>query len=326
MNQFSSPDRIAAGGVDIAQIRATNVLIKIDDVAGQQAWRHPIWSLSRGLGRLGVSSLQVHGATEYLDSLAEVMRDLPFTQVTGPWFTELVDQMVTDVDLIVDLTNSSQSKRLSATLAESRSIPFLSASWGRTSVKLMCGADLFAEVRESRRARAFHGLPLLPVARIASGMVLQEILIAPGQCELATVPDVAICYDAADETRTGTSGVDWPEITLDDVTVDVVGAGGTGVHFLEAFTPLLSGSCELRIFDSDIIGHENLSMQIAYSPEDVGEPKAVVMAKKLSEYCRAKVRAFSIDYDTRFSNRIGVVNRRPPCSHGVTRRHQSSSS
>jgi len=296
MNQTVSVDRIAAGGVNVEQIQATNVLIKIDDIADREVWRHPVWNLSRGLGRLGVQSLEIHGATDYLESLAEVMRGLPFSQATGPWFLELVDQVDTDADLIVDLTNSQFSKLLSASLAASNQIPCLSVDWGRTSVELNYLGDPLEQVIASVSPEAANGLPLLPVARIASGMALQEILISVGQSEQIAA---TLFYNAADESRVEPGRIDWPQIALHNITVEVVGAGGTGVNFLEAFAPLLSGDCTVRVFDSDTVGSENLSMQIAYHPEDVGEPKATVMAKKLYKYCSARIQPFVMDYQGR---------------------------
>lgn len=299
MDQTFSEDRIAAGGVDVERIQATNVLIKIDDVPDQEVWRHPVWNLARSLGRLGVQSLEVHGATEYLDSLAEVMRGLPFTQATGPWFLELVDQLVTDADLIVDLSNNPSSKLLSANLAATNSIPCLSVDWGRTWIELTYMENPLEQFVKSLNTPAIDGLPLLPVSRIASGMVLEEILISAGDCELVEEPAASVFYDAADQSRVEPSGIDWPQIALHNVTVDVVGAGGTGVNFLEAFVPLLNRDCTVRIFDPDSVGPENLTMQIAYAHEDVGEPKATVMAKKLDRYCSARIQPYVMDYQSR---------------------------
>jgi molybdopterin/thiamine biosynthesis adenylyltransferase len=48
---------------------------------------------------------------------------------------------------------------------------------------------------------------------------------------------------------------------------------------------MLGPDCELRIFDFDEVGPENLAVQAAFSPDDVGRPKATVMAEKLAPLC-----------------------------------------
>ena len=77
----------------------------------------------------------------------------------------------------------------------------------------------------------------------------------------------------------GTQGR-WCRITR----IEVLGAVAIGVHFLKAFSPLLISNCELRIFDPDIIGLENLALQIEYSSVGVHEPKTAIIARELSQY------------------------------------------
>ena len=61
----------------------------------------------------------------------------------------------------------------------------------------------------------------------------------------------------------------------------VVGAGGLGCASL----PYLAGAGvgELTIFDGDVVERSNLHRQVLYRDADVGTPKAVVAAARLSE-------------------------------------------
>ena len=63
--------------------------------------------------------------------------------------------------------------------------------------------------------------------------------------------------------------------------LEVVGAGGIGVHLLESLVPILGHGCELRVFDPDEVGVENLPLQTPYTLSDVGHLKAIVITEKL---------------------------------------------
>jgi molybdopterin/thiamine biosynthesis adenylyltransferase len=82
--------------------------------------------------------------------------------------------------------------------------------------------------------------------------------------------------------------------------IDVVGAGGLGVHLLESLISCLDSTCELRIFDPDVVAEENLAMQIAYTESDIGAPKALVMAKHLGlQSPRTRIRPYVERYEQR---------------------------
>ncbi len=66
--------------------------------------------------------------------------------------------------------------------------------------------------------------------------------------------------------------------------IAVIGAGGTGCALLPmliAMDPAL-----VRIVDGDVLETCNLERQPLYGPEDVGNPKALAAAKRLTHLCR----------------------------------------
>jgi molybdopterin/thiamine biosynthesis adenylyltransferase len=127
---------------------------------------------------------------------------------------------------------------------------------------------------------------LTPVTRIAAGLGLQETLIVAGQLAAAAPPAPVVSFDAAAVTRShGAEAPAWPPMYFESAIVEAIGVGAVGTLFLETFGPLLGPGCELRIFDFDEVGPENLAVQSAFSPGDVGRPKATVMAEKLAPLC-----------------------------------------
>jgi molybdopterin/thiamine biosynthesis adenylyltransferase len=124
------------------------------------------------------------------------------------------------------------------------------------------------------------------VARVAAGLALQQAIIVAGRLAAATEPDPVVFFDAASDTRSADGNVsDWRSVKLEAAVLEVVGAGGIGTHLLESLAPLLAAGSELRIFDFDRVAPENLAVQSAFEPEDVGRPKAEVMAEKLAWIC-----------------------------------------
>ena len=76
---------------------------------------------------------------------------------------------------------------------------------------------------------------------------------------------------------------------MDTFNIVVVGAGGTGSYFLKEFSRYLCGNekalCRiesLAIIDGDRVEEKNISRQ-AFMAQDIGLPKAVVMASALNE-------------------------------------------
>jgi len=122
-----------------------------------------------------------------------------------------------------------------------------------------------------------------------------------GNVELAAPLEAMVIYNAAAEDRaTGPVEKSWTVDTVADTVLEVVGAGGIGVHLLESLAPMLGHGCELRIFDPDDVGVENIPLQTPYAISDVGCPKAVVIAKKLKQINPAlRIRPIPIVYQDR---------------------------
>lgn len=92
--------------------------------------------------------------------------------------------------------------------------------------------------------------------------------------------------------------------------------------------PLLGEACELRIFDFDRVGIENLAVQAAFEPEHVGEPKARVMADQLAPLRDAgvDVRPMVVRYEER-SARLARPDLRIACPDNfAARKHANDSS
>ncbi|MCX6834179.1 MAG: HesA/MoeB/ThiF family protein [candidate division Zixibacteria bacterium] len=72
----------------------------------------------------------------------------------------------------------------------------------------------------------------------------------------------------------------WDQERLKNARVLVVGVGGLGGISATYFAA--AGVGHLRICDSDRVESSNLNRQILFTPEDVGKPKAALVAKRLS--------------------------------------------
>ena len=72
----------------------------------------------------------------------------------------------------------------------------------------------------------------------------------------------------------------WDQERLNRARVLVVGVGGLGG--ISATYLAVAGVGHLRICDSDTVELSNLNRQILFTTEDIGRPKAALVAKKLS--------------------------------------------
>ena len=68
---------------------------------------------------------------------------------------------------------------------------------------------------------------------------------------------------------------------LKAASIIVIGAGGLGCPALQYLTS--AGIGKIGIVDFDIVDESNLHRQILYSTSDIGKPKAIVAAQKLSQ-------------------------------------------
>jgi adenylyltransferase/sulfurtransferase len=254
---------------------------------------------------VGFKAIHVCGAIDYFDDLAEAMKGTNFSQVPGIWIDQASAFEAPPADVIVDLTSDLESKSLCSTLCSKRAARFISVVCGRTWTGVTTAQDSSVTPASLHATFGQEENPLLPVTRIAAGITLQEILLIAGDVDLAAPPEKEILYNVANEDRTGLPNErSWNDLRIEGATIEAVGAGGIGVHFLECFAPMLGEGCELRIFDGDVVGFENLPLQIAYSHEDVDRPKAEVIAERLEPICNRSLglRPFAIPYDERRSD------------------------
>jgi molybdopterin/thiamine biosynthesis adenylyltransferase len=305
MNREPDPSlgRVLEGGADILAIADASVLVVVDEIVDLSPWTHPVWPLCRALAALGFGGIEICGGKDSVDELSDLMRRAAFTQVSELESLEGLADGSAPCDLVFYLGNDAGIRERCASVARTMRTPVRAISWGTSWVAMesrapgeegaqSCGVP----TRETSRE------PLPAVARMAAGLALQEALIVAGRLEVASPPAPLVFFDAASETRSAdrtTSG--WYSVDIGPAVVEVVGAGGIGTHLLESLAPLLTAGSELRIFDFDSVGPENLAVQSVFGPENVGRPKAEVMAEKLGWSCdpALAIEAFVMRYEDR---------------------------
>jgi molybdopterin/thiamine biosynthesis adenylyltransferase len=278
-----SLERVVEGGADILRIAEASVLLVVDDLIKVELWRHPVWALCRALAALGFGAIQLVGARDCEDELAHLMRGAMFAQ--RPQLGSLGGPTGEDppFDVVLHLGTDAATRRRCASLAHTTGMPFRAFSWGASWLAMQSETseeDARATGQVPRPAE-LEALP--PVSRVVAGLALQEAIILAGGLADAVEPDPLVFFDAASDTRSADGELsDWSDVWIEDAVLEVVGAGGIGTHLLESLAPLLGDGCELRIFDFDTVGPENLAVQSAFALEDVGRSKAEVMADKLT--------------------------------------------
>lgn len=292
MKTRDTSDRISDAGVDIFQIAETSVLLKVGDISAQCVRQHPVYALCRGLGALGFDSIHLCGAVEYFDVMAEVMDGCNFVQHPGIWLAEemAMEMAPEDVDLIIDLTNEIGFRSFCQDLAVVRACPCIYVMWGPSWVAVNFSPIMETELGELAAATEIEQNTFPPIARIACGLALQEALALAGQVDLVAPLEKTVIYNvAADDRVSRLTESFWTSGRIEDVTLEVVGAGGIGVHLLESLAPVLGHGCEVRLFDPDEVGVENIPLQTPYTSADVDRPKAIVISEKLRQICHPDV-------------------------------------
>jgi hypothetical protein len=283
----SSPDRVFEAGADILSIAEASVLVVVDDLVEVPPWRHPAWPLCRALAALGFGEIQLYGAEDCVAEFSDLMRRAMFTQIPHvASLARLVEQSARP-DLVFYLGDDPATRDCCASAARAMRVPFKAVSWGASWLAMESSVNGQLSPRPSGfPPRRKSGGALPPIALVAAGLVLQETLIVAGRISVATAPEPLVLFNAASETRSVDGNIsEWSPVSLEPAVLEVVGAGGIGTHLLESLAPLLAGGSELRIFDFDLVAPENLAVQSIFEPEDVGRPKAEVMAAKLAGIC-----------------------------------------
>lgn len=293
-------DRIAGAGVDVERLAAASVLIVLGDHGGDPR-RQPVLPLARALAALPFQAVHVRGGTDYHEALFGRTRETPCTQEPGLWIADAFPAVAPHADILVDLTNDAEQAARVAGLADARRAARISAAWTATWLSVTGGHRPVPGVMPDA-TRVPHAPPQWPVARVAAGLILHEILRSAGGVEDAAPVDPVVTYNVASDARTGrTDGGAWTDVRIETAVIDVIGAGGIGVHAIECLVPMLGAGCELRVFDDDRIGPENLALQTPYALEDVGRAKAEVIAEKTRAGChpRARIVPWVVRYQDR---------------------------
>jgi molybdopterin/thiamine biosynthesis adenylyltransferase len=288
-------ERIAQAGIRAERLQASSALLIVSDFPISHFRGHPLWPLCRGLWAMGLGRIHVAGALEYLDELESTVADPCLTQVPGIWLDAGCADVIPDIDLVLELSNRSSSRSVSEQVAADRDVPLLSFAWGSCWAGVGPGSTDF-DLQPDRRSTA----PNPAVSRIVAGLAMHEFLIALAELELGAPLEGPVVYNCADVNRTGTQEHPaWDRPHIEGAVIDVIGAGGIGVHLLESLAPLLDAGCTLRLFDADQVCPENISSQIAYRAEDIGRPKARAITEHLIEAAmtRAKIQPFATRYE-----------------------------
>jgi len=283
MTSNPQPDRISDAGVDVWQISQASVLVKVGDVLPQLVRQHPVFALVRALVSLGFRSICLCGAADYFDDLDDVSMGANLVQHPGMWLNDSIARSAPDADVIVNIANDVDSVSLCARLGNVRSCPCFQVMWGDSWVAISRKMVSAAELGVLSVSVMSGRTPLGPIGRIASGLALQEVLMFAGNVDFAAPLETTVIYNAAAEDRTSTlSDCPWKTKPVQNSIVDLIGAGGIGIHAAEALAPMLGDDCLLRIYDNDVVGMENIPLQVPYRISDIGRPKAIVIAERLS--------------------------------------------
>lgn len=295
-------DRINQAGADTDSIARTSILIKIGDIKPSSVLLHPVYALSRALAAM-FGTVHLCGAASYFEALEQIS-DMNFVQHPGIWLTkEIALQTAPDADIIIDMTNDVICESFCQQLSLARARPCISLVWGRSWVAVSHSVITSAQVPQSCKYLSPVEPPLPPLARIASGLALQEAMILAGKIELVALlkNNIAFFNTFAEDCTDASVEECWTSDPIENVVIEVVGSGAVGVHFLESFVPLLGPNSGLRIFDHDIVNIENIPLQKPYSYDDIGKPKAVAIADKLRIFSRDNlvIQPFVMSYQDR---------------------------
>jgi molybdopterin/thiamine biosynthesis adenylyltransferase len=276
---------VGQAGADILRIAQTGVLVAVDEIGLANPWFHPAWPLCRALGALGFGGVHLSGAGAAGEDFSVMMDDFPFT------YGDLLSEATPPCEIVVHLGTDPDRQETCARFARSHASAFTSVSWETSRVVMESLDEVLRGNRVLPQNSAAGGAPFEPILRIAAGVALQEALISAGQLEDAAPADPRVSFDAAAETRTQQADAPrWSDVCIEDAIIEEIGAGAVGTHLLESIVPMLGRGCELRIVDFDRVGPENLAIQPAFTREDVGRPKATVMAEKLADIANYELR------------------------------------
>jgi hypothetical protein len=132
-------ERLIEGGADLLSLAETTVLVVADDPPGWDAWRHPVWALSRSLAALGFGAVHLHGAESLYYEFQALMAGVSFTHRAR----HRADAVFAGepFDVVLHLGGDPDASEACAALGGSRSSWLASLSWGETWVSMTTGAE-----------------------------------------------------------------------------------------------------------------------------------------------------------------------------------------
>jgi molybdopterin-synthase adenylyltransferase len=184
-------------------------------------------------------------------------------------------------DLVLDLTNSPESKQRVQKYATARGIKTISASSGKT------GGELYfvrpgentseAQLREySEQTQGGFS------SEILGGMITEEVRKALMPLKQGEEPVKNLAYNSTAEKRFAKHG-DFDACPYEDLSqkrVLIVGAGALG-NFV-ALAAALEGIGRIDVLDYDDVEAHNLNRQIMFY-DAVGKPKSTALAEKIKQ-------------------------------------------
>lgn len=98
-----------------------------------------------------------------------------------------------------------------------------------------------------------------------------------------------------------------------DITVNVIGCGGTGSKFLTNLAMINQArlhrretGLNVRVFDPDVVTESNVGRQV-FSPVDIGRNKAEVAVSRINRFYGLSWASIAEEYNTDFINRFWTV-------------------
>lgn len=180
--------------------------------------------------------------------------------------------------LIMDLTNSPESKETAMQYAFSRGIPIISASSDRVSAEIYL-AD--KDLREKATLPHYKGVPQSSLtSSVAAGFIAEETRKLLMPISKDEKPAKNLVYSLASETRFSKERADLTQEDLKNKKVLVIGAGALGNFVGLGLT--LAGVGNIDLMDFDEVDGTNLNRQILFY-DAVGKKKAEALASRLRE-------------------------------------------
>ena len=180
---------------------------------------------------------------------------------------------------LIEASGDPVSQRICARYARQKGIPAFVGVAGASG-----GACAFVRDDENDIVVTAEGTPDIGVCEVIAGAMIEEVrkqlMPLPGDGAAVAGP---FSYDLNQQTRFGTTThpPSTPRLATSFGNVLIIGAGALGTYVALGLALSHGDSISrLTIVDPDIVEETNLNRQVLYH-DAVGQPKAVVLARKL---------------------------------------------